>query len=262
MYNKQQWFEAQCLKQGICAQDIFVVGDYATNKEGDFLYSVTHRKGLVTMNSVAACDLIDCESNYGEWLLFLMINLEDNYYEGDMRLRARDWWDRKEIAEVFKECICRNQYLSDEYRNWLRQQLAMGVHEPAVHIDSRMDEFLGLVAPEDEYAQEVIVPKAVLDAGGYRFALKLIDVGDFFGTYSFRNKENQLGPYEILAQLEKSIARTWEEKGKLDAQVVVPLYADSDEFSVCFRFSHFEVENELDMDCRTCFACYAEDFDL
>ena len=66
MNDKQQWFEAQCLVQGICAEDIFVVGDYATNKEGDFLYSVTHEVGEDTMNYVAACDLADCESNYAE----------------------------------------------------------------------------------------------------------------------------------------------------------------------------------------------------
>ena len=66
MNDKQQWFEAQCLEQGICAEDIFVVGDYATNKEGDFLYSVTHEEGEDTMNYVAACDLADCESNYAE----------------------------------------------------------------------------------------------------------------------------------------------------------------------------------------------------
>ena len=62
--DDQKWFEAQCLVQGICAEDIFVVGDFATNKEGDFLYSVTHEEGEDTMNYVAACDLADCESNY------------------------------------------------------------------------------------------------------------------------------------------------------------------------------------------------------
>lgn len=262
MNDKQQWFEAHCQEQGICAEDIFVVGDYATNKEGDFLYSVTHDEGEDTMNCVAACDMIDCESNYAEWLLNLMQNLEDNYYEDDMCLRSRSWWDRKKIAEVFKECVCRNQEFSEEYRNELRQQSAMGVHSPIADVDSRMGKFLGLIAPEDEYAHEVVAPKEVMDAGGYKFALKLIDNGNFFGAYSFRNKEHQLGPYEILARLEKAITTSWKEKGKIDSQVDVPLYDDGDKFVVNFRFSHFEVENELDVDCRTCFACYAELFDL
>lgn len=262
MSKKQKWFEAQCLKQGICAEDILVVGDYATNKEGDFLYSVTHEVGEDTMNCVAACDLADLESNYAEWLLNLMQNLEDNFYEGDMRFQHRSWWDKEDIPVVFKECICRNRGFSERYRNELRQKPAMGVHFPVMDIDSSKNEFLGLIAPEDEFEQEVIAPKEVMDAGGYKFALKLIDSDKFFSTYSFRNDDHRFGPYEILAKLEKSIATTWTERGRLDARVTLPLYDDCEIFDVCFCFSHFEVEDELDEDCRTCFACYAEMEDI
>lgn len=262
MSYKQKWFEAQCLEQGVCAEDILVVGDYATNKEGDFLYSVTHEEGEDTMNCVHACNLADLERNYAEWLLSLMQGLEDNYYEDDKRFQHRSWWDRKEIAEVFKECICRNRGFSERYRNELRQKPAMGVHFPVMDIDSRKKEYLGLIAPEDKSEFEVIAPKEVMDAGGYKFALKLIDNDKFLSTYSFRWDEHRFGPYEMLAKLEKAIATTWKEKGKLDARVYVPMYDNRDLISVYFCFSHFEVEDELDEDCRTCFACYAEMEDL
>ena len=269
--DDQKWFEAQCLEQGICAEDIFVVGDYATNKEGDFLYSVTHEEGEDTMNYVAACDLIDCESNYAEWLLNLMQNLEEGYREGDMILTTRSESDWREIAQVFKECICRNQEFNEEYRNELKQKPAVGVYEPdaSVQIDSRMGKYLGMRDTEHtsyENVPAVILPREFEGMGGYRFALKVVDLNNFVEIYSNIQEEGQHKPFRILADLEEKVEQDWKNEGKVLEEHYIDTYDEGfgpghGADMAWFRFSHFEVDNEIDDRYRTFYACYTINFD-
>lgn len=264
MIDKQQWFEAQCLKQGNCAEDIFVVGDYATNKTGDFLYSVTHEKGEDTMNCVAACDLADCESNYAEWLLNLIRNLEENYREGDWILCTRSERDWKEIAQVFKECICRNGELQEEWRKDLKQKPAMSIfipHASAV-IGSRMGSYLGLRNTLQDTNDEdtVIIPSEFENMGGYRFALKVVDINNFLEIYSYIRTESQHTPFRILADLEKEVEIAWKRDGKVLTNYGIDEY-DGESDQAWFRFSHFEVDNEIDERFRTFYACYMVEFD-
>lgn len=269
MTKKQQWFESQCKDAGINAEEIKVVGDYATNKDGDFLYSVTHKDGDDTMNYVAACDLADCESNYAEWLLNLMHNLEEGYREGDMRLTTRSERDWREIAQVFKECICRNQEFIEEWREELRRKPTFSVYEP--YEDWMIKgKYLGLRELTEDSWEEipaVILPEEFEWMGGYRFALKVTNIDEFIEIYSNVKYDGNHKPFRILCDLENEVEKAWRNEGKVMSEYFIDAYDKSDEFglendvTVWFRFSHFEVDNEIDERFRTFYACYMVKFD-
>lgn len=269
MNDKQQWFEAQCREQGICAEDIFAVGDYATNKEGDFLYSLKNDAGEDEMQYIVACDLLDCESNYAEWLLWLMKKLEDESQRDDEVLtRPCRTKTPRALAQVFRECICRNAMLTEKKREELRKTPVYGVLEPAQNVDSRMGEYLGLY--DETNVNHVVLPDEVEAAKGYRFALKVVDLEAFVEQYAYIRKEGQHGPFQILADLEKSVAKAWKEKQEVFSRYAIYMYddpipedgAEVYHNSALFLFSHFEVENELDENYRTIYACYKEEYYL
>lgn len=272
MNDKRQWFEAQCLKQGICAEDIFVVGDYATNKKGDLLQSMKHREGEDTLHSIDACELIDCESTYAEWLWHTMYYLlndsaNDQHWLG-LWVRTHTSWA---LAQVFRECICRNEMLSKEYREELRKTPVYGVLEPAIDdLDSRKGQFLGLCDETSNKENRVILPEEVKAAKGYRFALKVVDIDKFVEQYAFIRNDGQHGPFQILADLEKFVTDEWKKKQHIVSNYAIYIYDgpipddiyDCMQNSVLFRFSHFEIEDELDEKYRTIYACYREEYDL
>lgn len=271
MNAKQQWFESQCKAAGINAEDIFVVGVYATNKDGDFLYSVAHEEGEDTMDYVAACELIDCESTYAEWLLNLMKAWEAGFPQDDemltWRRRAKTPWA---MAQVFRECVLRNEMLTEESREALRKTPVYGVLEPAEDVDSRRGQFLGLCDETSDSYGLVILPEEVKTAKGYRFALKLVDLETFLEQYSCIRNEGQNGPFQILADLEKCVAREWKKKQKVCSCYAIYMYDEPEpeddiemlHNSALFRFSHFEIEDELDENFRTIYACYKEEYDI
>ncbi len=276
MTDKEIWFQNQCEAEGISAEDITVFGEYATNRDGDFLYSVKHEDGSYTMNNVAACDLLDCESTYPEWLLGLMGNMEEGYREGDEILCSRVWDDRKEIALCFKEAMCRNQEMQDSWREELRRKPAMGVYEPAVPIEMRCNDFEncvsygmhpGLWNAEDDTVRTdengfsynlVEQPDEVKNAMGYRFATKIVNLDQFIQTYGYVRLEGQHGPFRMLADLEEGVNKAWAEGEVRDTILVKHTEDDYGEFA----FSHFEVEAEPDARYRTIFAVYYERFDV
>lgn len=270
MTDKELWFKNQCEAEGISAEDIMVFGEYATNKDGDFLYSVKHEDGSYTMNCVAACDLMDCESTYPEWLLGLMENMEEGYREGDEILQSRTWWDRKDIALCFKEAMCRNQEFQESWREELRKKPAMGVYQPG-EVSQEHDVYYGLRDVENEQSgmpvDYVLQPDELKAIEGYRFATKVANVAEFVETYGNIQWEGQHGPFRVLADLEEAVSKAWKEEGKIMAEHWL---FNTDEGCgpghgadmVGFAFSHFEVENEPDERYRTIFVVYSERFDV
>jgi len=267
MTDKELWFKKQCEAENISAEDIMVFGEYATNKDGDFLYSVKQADGSYKMNSVVACDLLDCESTYPERLLHLMDNMEEGYREGDEALYPRTWWDRKDIAMCFKEAICRNQEIQESLRKELRKKPAMGVHQPLAKMEQEV--YYGLLDVEKEQNRiplnYVLQPDELKAIKGYRFALKVEDVSEFIETYGNIQWEGQHGPFRILADLEEAVNKSWREEGKIMIEHSVfnteencgPGHGTDLTF---FAFSHFEVERELDPKFRTIFVVYTTNF--
>ena len=46
MTEKEEWFKEQCKQKGLSTEEITVFGgDYATNRDGDFLYRVKYEDG-------------------------------------------------------------------------------------------------------------------------------------------------------------------------------------------------------------------------
>lgn len=271
MDNKKQWFEAQCQEQGICAEDIFVVGDCATNQVGDFLYSIKNDAREDVMRHFLACELVDDEHTYEEWLLSLMERCESGYLQGDEMIA---WCGRKDtpwdMAQVFRECICRNEMLTQESREELRKKPVYGVVKPATEVDTRAGQYLGLTEKTSNEKSRVILPAEVDAAKGYRFALKMVGIDAFVEQYAYIRAEGQHGPFQILADLEKCVARAWQEKHMVHFRYMIYAFDDpvpeneDEEYynSTNFRFSHFEIENELDEKYRTIYACYTEEYDL
>lgn len=275
--DKVKWFKQQCKAEGLSAEDIVVFGDYATNRDGDFLYSVKHKDGRYTMNYVVGPDLADCESIYPEWLLRLTENLEENYRVGDEILQSRSWWDRREIARCFKEAICRNAQLPEGWREELRRSPTMGVYRPDVPLDMRRNDYeqgisYGMypgewdVDDDSEHIDEkdfeyrlVYQPDEMKSIEGYRFALKVVDLDDFIQIYSYQCREKQRGPFQMLAELEKRVIRAWRELDEVRDRIYVWQEAYG---CVAFTFSHFEVENEPDENFRTIFVVYSHSFDV
>lgn len=267
MKDKKKWFQDQCVDAGISAEDIMVFGeDYATNKDGDFLYTVKHKSGSLTMEFVLAGDLIECESSYPEWLLYLMENMIDGYREGDERFCPRIWCDRKDIARTFKECMCRNKEFSDDTREQMRKEPTYGAIWPH---ESETDNllYLGLVNYDDEEAhdkfgyryEKVIQPIELQNTKGFRFGVKIVNIDNFINIHSFIREKKQRRPFDILADLESKILQEWDENGIIRSQYLVREMCG---VLVEFEFSHFEVEREIDENFRTIFVCYAEKFDI
>lgn len=272
MNKRKQWFKAQCQKQGICAEDLFVVGYYATNKEGDFLHAVTHEEGEDSMNCVLACDLTDYESSYAEWLFDLMEQLEESYRPEDMILTTCAEHDWREIALVFKECICRNKKFGKAWRDELRRKPAIGVFVPhySVQIDWLRGKFLGLrnacqrmKNDDEEESTDVVLPPEFEGMGGYRFALKVVNMNEYLSIYSHISWKGQHKPFRILASLEEEVANDWKNEGRVRAVHHIDAY-DSGLFpdEAWFKFSHFEVDNEIDEHYRTFYVCYTITFEM
>ena len=267
MTEKEEWFKEQCKQEGLSTEEITVFGgDYATNRDGDFLYRVKYEYGSCTMNHVAYVDMVDAESSYPEWLVNLTENMEENYRQGDELLASRSWFDRQDIAHCFKECICRNRQLDASYRHRVRIRPTMGVITP-LEKHSFNQIVLGVWNTDvEDMPCNVLQPDELLKIEGYRFATKVIKVEDFIQTYSLIQQEDQFGPFQMLADLEKRVNRTWQEERKIRIEHLIPLFATESKVGypelLWFRFSHFEVEKEMDPKYRTIFVVYYLQYDV
>lgn len=273
MTDKELWFKKQCeADEELSSEDIIVFGEYATNKDGDFLYSVKQADGSYKMNSVFACDLLSCESIYPEWLMFLMEGLEENYQDDSEIKQKRSQSDRKDIARCFKEAICRNEFKQECWREELRKKPAMGVYFPAVPIEMRPNDcenciwygmYPGLWNAEDdtEHVDEngfsynlVEQPDEVKKAKGYRFATKVVEQGQFIQIFGYISSKDQHGPFRMLADLEECVNKAWA-KGEVRDTIRVKR---TDDRYMEFTFSHFEIECEPDERFRTIFVVYSD----
>lgn len=274
MNDKQQWFEAQCIGYRICAEDIFVVGDYATNKEGDLLFLIKEDGADDMMEYVQSSELIDSNENYAEWQLYAwqkvqvmrqtihteVLHKDD---DKDFGYGVHTPWD---FAQVFHECVCRNKALSEDSREVFRKKDAVCVIVPAIDVDSQKGTLLALCGKDVLRDLHAILPEEIDNAKGYRFALKLVNFDEFLARYSCIKSDGRHGPFKILSDLEEAIKNQWDKNHKVFTLFGIFMYDDmekEDDYgkyykSAFFRFSHFEIESELDENYRTIYVCYKE----
>lgn len=273
--TKIKWFRENCAKASLNTQQITLFGDYAVNADGDFLYSARQENGTLKFCYIANCDLVECEEDYAMWLASLIDNIEEGYKDpySDEILVHRTYVDRVQIAHAFKECICRSEQLTHEYRQKLRDSDTMMVVTPSIgpkqfSAPGEVRCIHGMVNVDDtaEYVDENGFPHELVEMnpsyanmGGYRYALKPLMLDAFVEMFGNILYPGQRKPFDILADLERQMDESYRKYGRLQVDYLVK---QSDDDYVEFSFSHFEMENEPDTRFRTFFACYTLKLDI
>lgn len=259
--REKDWFVNNCQENGLSSEQITMFGRYAVNADGDLLVENDEYEFVY----ITAAEIASSDFDYEMQLEIVLGILDDN--------STKIYFDLKDLCYAYKEAVLRNNCIdsakigltkdspvrciyeiTELIRNWNdhdtehhHTKLIPGFYEDK-------DYGMGGNLYSENPRCEVTLPRSYENEEGYRFALKVVNINNFCNLFGFIGFSDQCTPFEMMHDLEKSVAENWKEHGVVLSTYSIDYLGDK---LVEFEFSHFELDDEEPEDKYRCFyACY------